>query len=75
MDKVKVRVRLCLKDIYRYMAIGHTVDIDGIYKWSATLKSITVVYSNRERHVFKTKDEAERRDAIKIINKYISEVH
>lgn len=75
MAKQKLRVRLCLKDIYRYLAIGEKQEILGINKWTATLKSLTIVYENGRRKVYRTRDEDERKNAIKIINKYISEVH
>ena len=78
MDKtkiVKMRVRLCLKDIYRYIAIGEDVKIDGIYKWKASKTTINVMYENGRRKTYITRNEDERKNAIKIINKYISEVH
>jgi hypothetical protein len=75
MAKKKLRVRLCLKDIYRYLAIGEITEIDGIEKWTAKLHSITVIYESGRRKIYRTRTEDERREAIKIINKYISEVH
>ena len=74
MVKQKIRLRICLKDIYRYIAIGEDVEILGIYKWRATKTAILVVYENGRRKTYKAINEEERKDAIKIINKYISEV-
>lgn len=75
MAKNKIRVRLCLKDIYRYLSIGEKEEILGIHSWKATLKSINVIYENGRRKHYITRTEDERKEAIKIINKYISEVH
>ena len=75
MAKNKIRVRLCLKDIYRYLSIGEKEEILGIYSWSATLMGISIVYDNGRRKRYRTRTEDERKEAIKIINKYISEVH
>lgn len=72
----KLRVRICLKDIYRYIAIGKGVSILGIDAWTATVSAIHVKYEGERRiKHYKTPDEISRRNAIKQINKYISEVH
>lgn len=72
----KFRVRLCLKDIYRFIAIGKGVSILGIDAWTATTSAIHVKYEGQRRAKhYKTPNEDARRDAIKQINKYISEVH
>lgn len=72
----KLRVRLCLKDIYRYIAIGKGVAILGIDTWTATKTCINVKFEgNRHVKYYKTSDEDSRREAIKKINKYITEVH
>lgn len=72
----KIRVRLCLKDIYRYIAIGKGVTILGITAWTATRTMINVRFEGDRcvKH-YKARTEEERRDAIKKINKYITEVH
>ena len=76
MNKFKFRVRLCLKDIYRFIAIGKAVTILGIDAWTATTNAIYVKYEgDRRTKRYKTVDEDARREAIKQINKYISEVH
>ena len=75
MAKNRIRVRLCLKDIYRYLSIGEKEEILGIHSWSATLTGISIVYDNGRRKRYRTRTEDERKEAIKIINKYISEVH
>ena len=71
----KFRVRICLKDIYRFIAIGKSVPILGIESWTATTTRIHVRYEGdrRVKH-YKTYSEDDRRNAIKIINKKISEV-
>lgn len=71
----KFRVRMCLKDIYRFIAIGKTVPILGIDAWTATTTRIHVRFEGdrRTKH-YKTHDEDSRRQAIKQINKRISEV-
>jgi hypothetical protein len=74
MTKQKIRLRICLKDIYRYIAIGEDVEILGIYKWRATKTGILVVYENGRRKTYKATTEDDLKNAIKIINKYISEV-
>lgn len=76
MDNKKIRVRLCLKDIYRYMAIGETTKILGITEYSASNKEINIRFEGerRTRH-FKAINEDARKKAIKIINKHIQEVH
>ena len=75
MAKIKYRVRICLKDIYRYIAIGKTVEILGIREWSATAHGIRVTFENGRRKFYRAGNEDDRKQAIKIINKYISEVH
>lgn len=72
----KIRVRLCLKDIYRYIVTGEKCDILGISEWTATATKISIRYEGerRWRH-YKTFDEDLRLMAIKKINKRISEVH
>ena len=69
-------MRLCLKDIYRYIAIGQEEPILGISTWSADKKTIHVRFEGerRTRH-YKTHDEDSRRRAIKFINKRAQEVH
>lgn len=70
----KFRVRLCLKDIYRYIVTGKTVSIMGIISWTATTKKIHVRYENYVTASYKASTEEERQEACKKINKYISEV-
>ena len=62
----KIRVRICLKDIYRYMAIGVTTEILGIKEYSANNKEILVKFEGerRMRH-FKALDEDGRRKVIR----------
>lgn len=71
----KIRVRLCLKDIYRYIVTELAEPIDGIRRWSATTKKISVQYENERQKTYWTNTEKERKEALKIINKYISEAH
>lgn len=71
----KERVRLCLKDIYRYIVTDLAEPILGIRRWKATEKKISVVYENGRNKTYFTRTEQERKDALKIINKYASEVH
>lgn len=72
---VKIRVRLCLKDIYRYIVTGLSEPIMGIERWTATEKVIHVKYENGRIKHYKASTEKDRKNALKIINKYISEVH
>ena len=71
----KIRVRLCLKDIYRYIVTELAEPIMGIARWRATPKAIYIKYENGRTKTYKALTEQERKDALKIINKYISEVH
>ena len=72
----KLRTRLCLKDIYRYIVTGDKVEILGLNDFEANRTEIKVMYEGRRRYSkFKAANEDARRDAIKVINKYISEVH
>jgi hypothetical protein len=75
MANKNIRVRLCLKDIYRYIATGEDVEILGIHSWRATLRRISVTYEDGTKKNFYTLGEVERKNAIKEINKYITEVH
>lgn len=72
---VKMRVRLCLKDLYRYMVTELAEPIMGIRRWKASTKAIKVEYENGRVKSYKAVTEAERKEALKIINKYASEVH
>ena len=72
---IKMRTRLCLKDIYRYIVTGESVSILGINSWTATKDKIHVKYENFSIKHYKAKTEEDRKLAIKTINKYISEVH
>lgn len=71
----KMRVRLCLKDIYRYIVTGLAEPIMGINRWTATIEKIYVEYEDGRLRHYKAHTERERKEALKIINKYISEVH
>lgn len=71
----KMRVRLCLKDIYRFIVTELAEPIDGIERWTATINKIFVRYENGRTKTYRAKTEKERKEALKIINKYISEVH
>lgn len=71
----KMRVRLCLKDIYRYIVTGLAEPIEGISRWTASEKIISVTYVDGKHREYKAYTEFERKQALKIINKYISEVH
>lgn len=72
----KTRVRLCLKDIYRFIAIGKSVAILGIDEWTADTKELCIKYEgNKYARHYKAIDEDARKEAIKKINKHISEVH
>ena len=72
----KTRVRLCLKDVYRYIAIKVSTPILGIDDWNATNNCISVKFERCRSYIkYTTVDEDCRRRAIKNINKRISEVH
>lgn len=72
----KIRTRICLKDIYRYIVTGDKVDILGLTDFEASKKEIKVLYEGERKYVkFKAFDEDNRKEAIKVINKFISEVH
>lgn len=71
----KMRVRLCLKDVYRYIVTGLAEPILGIRRWTATEKKIHIEYENGRTKNYKAITEADRKEALKIINKYASEVH
>lgn len=72
----KIRTRICLKDIYRYIVTGEKVAILGLTDFVATRKEIRVMYEGERVYTkFKTIDENDRHSAITTINKYISEVH
>lgn len=71
----KMRVRLCLKDIYRYIVTELAEPIEGIRRWRASTKLIHVEYENGRVKNYKALTEEERKSALKIINKYASEVH
>ena len=71
----KMRVRLCLKDIYRYIVTELAEPIMGIRKWKASTDYISVEYENGRIKHYKALTELERKEALKIINKYASEVH
>lgn len=71
----KMRVRLCLKDIYRYIVTGLAEPIEGIRRWTASEKGISITYEDGRHKDYKALTELERKEALKIINKYASEVH
>ena len=71
----KMRVRLCLKDIYRYIVTGLAEPIEGISRWTASEKGLSITYENGRHKDYKALTELERKQALKIINKYVSEVH
>ena len=71
----KIRVRLCLKDVYRYIAINEAEPILGIDDWKATLGGIDVKFEGAKRFKhYDTFSEDGRRHVIKLINKRCSEV-
>ena len=72
----KTRVRICLKDIYRYIAIRKATSILGITEWNAMTGGINVKYEGSKyfKH-YDTFNEDDRRHVIKLINKRISEVN
>lgn len=72
----KMRVRICLKDVYRFIAIGQATPILGISEWNASNSCIKVRYEGyRNFKKYDTFNEDQRREVITLINKRISEVH
>lgn len=78
--KIKERVQVRLGDIYRKAVTGDTPPIKGIERIMFTHGTLIVRYRDYNTQSFDcTKDsffnEKLLKDAIKTINKYISEVH
>ncbi len=79
--KVKIRTQLRLGDVYRKIVTNDLVEIKHIDKFTFHAGTLVVKFDNYERRKFDCVnnngvfDEKLLRNAIKEINKYISEVH
>ena len=75
----KIRKRLWLGDIYRYLVEGqieHVQGIDCMYVNENHIRAILKIGKGlSQAFEFPAQTEEERRKAVKAINKHISEVH